>query len=89
MNSYFNDYRFSGQSSNRPIPANEINNRVKRIERGEASGKDYNQYNSYSDGYGGSISGFGGTGNSGEGFSGDGLGDLLIFILYALGGGDE
>lgn len=85
MNSYFNDYRFSGQPSNRPLPANEINKRVKRIERGEASGKDYNQYNSYSDGYGGSISGFG----NGEGVGVDALGDLLIFILYALGGGDE
>ena len=90
MNSYMYDSSFAAQQSQRPLAANEINNRVKRIQNGQTAGEHYNQYGSYGAGYvGGNYGSGSGSGFGGDGFSADGLGDLLLFILYALGGGDE
>ncbi len=71
----------------RSVPAKEINQNVRRIQRGEASGLPCTHYSSYNDGYEGGS--YHGGGSGGDSFGGDGLADLLMFILFALGEGDE
>lgn len=87
MNSYlYSDPRYTAQPSHRPMKANEINNRVRRIQRSEASGSPYNLGNSYSDGY------EGGTINLGSGSSAgseDFVANVIMGLLLGFAGSDE
>ena len=79
---YLGNSRFMGRPYAGPIPARQINQRVRRIEWGEAVGTQYTQYTPYSDGYAG--------GSYSEGRSGGGefLGNLIVGLLLGFGESD-